>query len=303
MPSTKLKKKDAGQDKLTFDRKAIMFNRYKTAGLENFQDHEVLEALLYYVYNSETEDVNKIAHEMINAFGTLQALFDADVDALVARLKCKETVATLISIIPSIAKRYVSLKLEKRPILKNADVAGMHALSLFVDEQIEVFYVLYLNKSYALQKAVQIARGTVDEVSIFMRNILRPALDLGTTDVILIHNHPSGSIIPSRDDCVLTTSIRDVLRMVNIAVVDHIVVGGDKFFSMAKCNYGSHVNCYGEFTEYDKVKPNEIEYPPGRPVSILKACADNRGISASDQIISSSAKAIFDAVDNELGKL
>jgi len=209
-----------------------MRKRYKEHGLESFHDHEVLEILLYYCY--PRCDTNGIAHKMLKEFKTLQNLFDANVETIMARLGCSENIAVLLSLMPGIAKRYLRSKWSDKVVLSEAKIAGEYAISLFVGEPVEIFYVLCLDTQLRLNYVTQISKGTVDEVPVFTRELVRKALEYHAANVILAHNHPGGTITPSHNDNALTTRVKDALKLIDIPVIDHIIVAGDKYFSYAQ---------------------------------------------------------------------
>ncbi|MCL2287326.1 MAG: DNA repair protein RadC [Firmicutes bacterium] len=218
-----------------------MRKRYQEHGIDNFHDHEVLEILLYYCY--PRCDTNEIAHKMLKEFKTLQHLFDANVETIMARLGCSENVAVLMSLMPAIAKRYLRSKWGSKVAINEPKTAGEYAIDLFVGEQVETFYVLCLDTQLRINRAAQIAKGTIDEVPVFTRELVRTVLDYHAANVILIHNHPGGSITPSHNDNALTTRVKDALKLINVPVIDHIIVAGDKYFSYAQRS-SKHVDGY-----------------------------------------------------------
>lgn len=218
-----------------------MRRRYKTQGLDGFHDHEALEILLYYCY--PRCDTNPIAHKMLAEFGSLQALFDASVDTLMARLDCSENIALLLNLMPAIAKRYLRSKWGEKTAIASADTAGAYAINLFVGEHVETFYALCLDAGRRLNQVVQVAKGTVDEVPVFTRELVRKVLEHHGVSVIIAHNHPGGSTTPSHNDNALTTRVRDALKLIDVPVIDHIIVSGDKYFSYAQRS-SRHVDGY-----------------------------------------------------------
>ena len=208
-----------------------MKKRYKDHGADNFHDHELLEMMLYYCY--PRCDTNPIAHKMLKEFGSLQNLFDASPETLAKRLNCSENIAVFVSLIPAIAKRYLGSKWGAKEILNSHELAGEYAISLFIGQQVEAFYVLCLDKKFRLIKCTKIASGTIDEVPIFIRELVHHVLQHNAAHVIFAHNHPGGTINPSLDDNVVTTRARESLTLINVPVTDHIIVAGDKYFSYA----------------------------------------------------------------------
>jgi DNA repair protein RadC len=222
-----------------------MRNRYRENGLRGFADHEVLELLLYHAY--PRCDTNAIAHRFLAEFGSIHNLLDTDVPVLMHRLQCSENVAMLLSLLPKVMGRSDMRKHDKgsRIRLHNEQVAGDYVKALLKGNNVEVFYVLCLDKSKRLINAAQISRGTVDVAAVYPREVVKAALDNGSTSVILAHNHPAGTLQPSRGDIQVTTETTEMLNGVGIAVLDHIIATGDTFYSFAACeNNDLHVRGY-----------------------------------------------------------
>jgi len=211
-----------------------MRKRYREQGLDSFDDHEVLEVLLYYCY--PRCDTNEIAHKILKEFKTLPNLFEANVDTIMARLNCTENIAVLLNLMPAIAKRYLNRKWGDKITLKNPKATGEYSINLFVGEQVECFYVLCLDSGHRVNQTCLISRGTVDEVPVFVRELVRKVLEYQAAKVILVHNHPGGTIKPSLSDNALTTRIRDALQLIDVYVTDHIIVADNKYFSYAQRN-------------------------------------------------------------------
>ena len=223
------------------NRRQRVREKFVAHGLDGFHDHEVLELLLYYCY--PRQDTNKIAHRMIREFGSIQNLFDASTEKIVERLGCTEKIAVLLSLMPAIAKRYQHGKYSGKISLTQPQLAGEYAINLFIGSLVEEFYILCLDTSLRLNKAVKLSTGTIDEVQIFARELMRVVLDNNASHVILCHNHPGGITVPSPSDYRLTQSIAEILSVINVPVVDHIVIADDKYFSFSTKGY-AHVEGY-----------------------------------------------------------
>ncbi|MCL2203204.1 MAG: DNA repair protein RadC [Defluviitaleaceae bacterium] len=206
--------------------------RYRETGLESFADHEVLELLLFYCYPQR--NTNDIAHRMLREFGSLPHLFEADVETLVARLGCSENIAVLLNLMPAIAKRYFNKKWGEKIILDNPKTAGEYAQSLFVGLTCERFYVLSVDARNRLNHASLISQGTLDEAAIYPREVVKAAVHNQASAVILAHNHPGGTLKPSRGDLEVTRQIVTGLEFINVIVLDHIIVAGDAYYSFAQ---------------------------------------------------------------------
>jgi len=211
--------------------RARVKTRYRTCGLDGFADHEVLEMLLFYC--TPRGDTNPRAHKMLKQFGSLHNLFEADVEALMQRPNCSENVAILLNLVPALANRYCRSKTNQRLRLDNSRVAGEYAMGLFVGHSIERFYVLCIDSQLRLKNTVLVSEGTVDETAVYPREVARAAIQDKVSNVILAHNHPGGSLKPSRADAEVTRQISEGMAHLGIKVLDHIIVAGDTYYSFS----------------------------------------------------------------------
>jgi DNA repair protein RadC len=207
-------------------------NRYMAEGLDAFEDHQVLEMLLFYCI--PMKDTNELAHRMINEFGSLAGLFEADPKDISKRCKVSENTAILVSLIPSLSRRYIKGKWGDKPILNSSSRAGEYSISLFMGRAYEAFYVICLDAQNRANHAALVHEGTINEAPVYPRLIVETALRHQANSVILAHNHPGGSLRPSPDDINVTRRIRTALEAISIMVVDHIIVAGDKYTSFAE---------------------------------------------------------------------
>lgn len=206
--------------------------RYINSGLESFEDHQVLELILFYCY--PMVDTNEKAHKMINEFGTLTNLLDANPQDIEKRCKVSTNVAVLISLIPPLTKRYLTSKWGKKIILDSSSKVGKYAVSLFAEKKNEAFYLICLDSQRKLNFAPLISEGTIDEAHIYPRQIVEQALKYQAASVVITHNHPSGLLIASKADIEATKKIIIALETINIEVLDHIIVAGEEYMSFAE---------------------------------------------------------------------
>lgn len=206
--------------------------RYLSEGLDGFQDHEVLEFLLFYCI--PMKDTNELAHKMIREYGTLVGLFEADPKDICKRCGVNENTAILLSLVISLARRYLIAKQGDKPILNSSAKAGDYVVSLFTGRTYEAFYVLCLDAQNRLNHADLVHEGTINEVPVYPRLIVETALRHKANSVILAHNHPGGSLHPSKADIEATKKVTAALELISISVMDHIIVAGDKFVSLAE---------------------------------------------------------------------
>lgn len=203
--------------------------RYMSEGLDAFEDHQVLEMLLFFCI--PMKDTNELAHKMILEFGSLAGLFEADAKDVCKRCGVSENTAILVSLIPSLSRRYIKGKWGDKPVLNSSSKAGEYAVSLFTGRTYEVFYVICLDSQNRVNYAALVHEGTLNEVSVYPRLVVEMVLRHQANSVILAHNHPGGSLNPSNDDIELTKKIKAALEPISVKVVDHIIVAGDKYMS------------------------------------------------------------------------
>jgi len=206
--------------------------RYLKEGLDCFQDHQVLELLLFYVI--PMKDTNELAHLMIKEFGTLALLFEAHPQEIAQRCGVTENIATLVSLIPSLSRRYFKAKWGDKPVLDSSQKAGEYTVTLFTGRTYEVFYLICLDTQNRVIHAVMVHEGTINEAPVYPRVIVETALRHQAHSVILAHNHPGGSLNPSRADIDVTQRIKTAFNPIDIKVIDHILVAGTKYMSFAE---------------------------------------------------------------------
>lgn len=206
--------------------------RYLSEGLDAFEDHQVLEMLLFFCI--PMKDTNELAHKMIREFGTLAGLFESDPRDIGKRCGVSENTSILVSLIPSLARRYFKGKWGDKPVMSSSSKAGEYATSLFAGRTYEAFFVICLDSQNRVNYAALVHEGTINEAPVYPRLIVEAALRHQANSIILAHNHPGGSLQPSNADIEVTKKIAAAVEAISIKVVDHIIVAGDKYYSFAE---------------------------------------------------------------------
>lgn len=209
-----------------------MKRRFLRTGLDSFDDHNVLEILLFYAVPQK--DTNPLAHELLRTFGSLDAVFDAPVEELMKVGGVGENVAVLLKLLPQVYRRYLVAKTEESAVLDSAAKAGAYLLPRFAAERDEVVYLVCLDAKCKVLSCKPLFRGSVNSAHVSVRKIVETALACNSTSVILAHNHPSGIALPSEDDNNTTIFVRNALEAVGIELADHIVVADEDFVSIAE---------------------------------------------------------------------
>ncbi|MDR2502306.1 MAG: DNA repair protein RadC [Oscillospiraceae bacterium] len=205
--------------------------RFKNHGLDSFDDHTVLELLLFHAI--PRRDTNETAHLLLEKFGTLADVFDAPREELCRVPGVGETAALLLKLLPPIARRYYISRTEITGIVNSARRAGEYLLPYFFGEQDEVVYIMCLDAKCKVLCCKLLFRGGVNSANVNVRKLVETALSFNATSVILAHNHTSGIALPSPEDKTTTKRIMEALSAVDIVLADHIVVADDDFISFS----------------------------------------------------------------------
>ena len=209
-----------------------MRERFRVNGFEAFAPHEVLELLLF--YGRARGDVNPLAHELLDAFGSLKGVLEARPEQLMTVHGVGEETATLISMMIPLFREYQACIREEMKRISSREEAKRYCLSLLVGRRTERFYVLCLSGGHRLLGERLISVGNLSEVSAYPRQIVETALNYNAHAVVLCHNHPGGTLRPSKDDLETTRNIQTLLQGLGISLMDHIIVAGDETYSMVQ---------------------------------------------------------------------
>lgn len=207
-------------------------NRVINEGIDSFEDHQILELLLFYCI--PMKDTNELAHQLIQAYGSLSGVFDADPRDLCDQIGVTENTAILLSLIPSLARRYQQGKFREKAVLNSTTKAGEYTMALFTGRLNEAFYVICLDSQNKVNQATLLHEGTINEAPVYPRLIVETALRHQAASIILAHNHPGGSQKPSQADLDVTRKIKLATEAIAIPVVDHIIVAGESYYSFAE---------------------------------------------------------------------
>lgn len=193
------------------------------ADADGLMDHELVEYLLTLAI--PRRDTKPLAKALLHQFGGIAGLLTADADAIARVPGMGETSAAALKIAHAAALRMLKSEVAARPILSNWQALLDYLRADMAHHVIERVRVLHLNSRNMLIRDELMQEGSVDEAPVYVREVIRRAIDLGSTAIILVHNHPSGDPSPSRADIELTRNIVEAGKRLGIAVHDHIVIG------------------------------------------------------------------------------
>jgi DNA repair protein RadC len=197
--------------------------RFRDAGGESLADYELLELLLFAAV--PRRDTKPLAKTLLSVFGSFSDVLAAPESRLSEIPGVGESVALYIKSIHAAALLFAREPIRERPLLDSWGSVVSYCRAAMAYEQIEQFRVLFLDKKNRLIADEVQGSGTVDHTPVYPREVVKRALELSATALILVHNHPSGDPTPSRADIQMTKQVVDVAKPLGIAVHDHIIVG------------------------------------------------------------------------------
>jgi len=204
--------------------------RFRDNGDSALADYEMLELLLFRLI--PRRDTKPIAKALIDRFGTLAGVFGADIALLQEVKGVGEAVASDLKLIAATAHRMLKSELKGKKVLGSWSSVIDYCHAAMAYETREQFRILFLDKRNALIADEVQQRGTIDHTPVYPREVVKRALDLSATAIILVHNHPSGDPTPSRADIDMTKLIVETAKPLGITVHDHIIVGKEGHVSL-----------------------------------------------------------------------
>ncbi|WP_244492323.1 DNA repair protein RadC [Aureimonas sp. AU12] len=198
-------------------------DRFAEAGSLALADYELLELLLFRTI--PRRDVKPVAKALLKRFGTMADVINAPLHLLREVDGVGPSTALDFHIVAAVHQRSIRSAIRSREVLSSWSAVIEYCHTVMAHEPREQFRVLFLDKRNALIADEVQQTGTVDHTPVYPREIIRRALELSATAVILVHNHPSGDPAPSRADIEMTQTIIDSARPLGISVHDHIIIG------------------------------------------------------------------------------
>ena len=210
--------------------RARLRKRLLDGGIDALADHELIEFVLMGAI--PRKDVKPIARSLIQRFGSLAGVLNADARALALHPEMGETSAAALKIVAVAARRLARQAVREAPVLGSWQALIDYLTIDMAHLTVERVRVLYLDARNRLVDDHHVGDGSIDEAAIHPREVIRKGLDLGATALILVHNHPSGSPQPSRADIQITQRIAEAGRLLGVVVHDHVIVGREGHVSL-----------------------------------------------------------------------
>ena len=225
-----MSKKEINEKDLHAGHRKRMKKTFMKTGFSGFHDHEILEMLLYTTYAQG--NTNPLAHRLIKQFGSISKVFDAPYNELCKTDGVGEKTAYLLKLIPAMSRVYLDDKHSDGFLVTSTEHACDFLRTKYVDKVEEVSSVLLMNNKGKVLNWCEIARGDMTWVNLSIRRVLELVFSHAATSVILCHNHPSGIALPTTADVNATKKVAKALKNIEVALLDHIIIGGEDCVSM-----------------------------------------------------------------------
>lgn len=204
-------------------------------GAQAMPDYEMLELVLFRAV--PRRDVKPLARELLDTLGDFNRVLSAPVEKLRRVPGVGNAVITELKIVEAAAHRMARSKVIKRHVISSWDAVLDYCHTTMAHRDTEQFRVLFLDRKNVLIADEEQARGTVDHVPVYPREVVKRALEHNASALILVHNHPSGDPTPSESDIQMTAQVNDAAQALGITLHDHLIVGRSTELSFRSAGY------------------------------------------------------------------
>lgn len=218
-------------------RKRVKDNFLKN-GLDNFEDHQILELLLFYALPQR--DTNELAHRLIGKFGSISAVFDAPVCEL-TKFGLSDNTVALLKLIPDISRIYTVDKHDNDSKIIDVNNLSEYFKDRFIGRNVEFLYLLLIDTKGKEVYSGEISKGSINSTDVPTRKIVELSLLYNAKYVAIAHNHLSGFALPSKQDLVTTQNIYNALKLINVRLIDHIIIAENDSISLKDSMYGTGI--------------------------------------------------------------
>jgi DNA repair protein RadC len=211
------------------DHRARLRARFSEAGAQALPDYELLELLLFRII--PRQDVKPLARRLLNEFGDIATVLSAPVPRLEQVPGVGPAVALELKVVEAVAHRMARAKVLRRHVVSSWAQLLDYCHTVMAHREQEQFRVLYLDRKNVLIADEEQGRGTVDHVPVYPREVVKRALELNASAMIVVHNHPSGDPTPSRADIDMTAQIEAAAKALGLVLHDHLIIGRERELS------------------------------------------------------------------------
>lgn len=217
------------------DHRQRLRQRFMQGGAAAMPDYELLELVLF--RSIPRKDVKPLARQLLDQFGDFNRVLTAPVERLQAVKGIGEAVITDLKILEASAHRMARARVMQRHVMSGWDALLDYCHTTMAHRETEQFRVFYLDRKNVLIADEEQARGTVDHVPVYPREVAKRALELNASALILVHNHPSGDPTPSQSDVDMTMRIQNACEALGITLHDHLIIGKSTELSFRSDGY------------------------------------------------------------------
>ncbi len=217
------------------DHRKRLRSRFLEGGAQAMPDYELLELVLFRAI--PRQDVKPLARLLLDTFGDFNRVISASPTRLMLVKGVGEAVVLELKLIEASAQRLMRAKVMNRPILSSWDALLDYCHTAMAHRETEQFRILFLDRKNVLIADEEQAKGTVDHVPVYPREVVKRALELNASALILVHNHPSGDPTPSESDISMTIQVQDAAQVLGLVLHDHLIIGKSRELSFKAQGY------------------------------------------------------------------
>jgi len=217
------------------DHRARLRERFSLAGGQALPDYELLELVLFRAI--PRQDVKPLARLLLDTFGDFNRVVAASPARLQMVRGAGPAVVLELKLVEAAAQRMMRARVIRKPLLSGWDALLDYCHTAMAHRETEQFRVLYLDRKNVLIADEEQAKGTVDHVPVYPREIVKRALELNASAMILVHNHPSGDPTPSEADLTMTQAVQEACGALGLVLHDHLIIGKSRELSFRAAGY------------------------------------------------------------------
>jgi len=205
--------------------------KFLKSGLNGFHDYEIVELLLS--LGTPRKDCKPAAKEALRKFQTLRGVLEASAEELLQIDGIGAHSAFGIKLVQEVAREFLHAKMLEKPFYRSSQEVFDYLYHSMRGQKKEVFKVIYLSSQNQIINTVDLSEGTINSSSVSPREVIEGAIKSNAAALIFVHNHPSGAVEPSSSDKSLTRELVYAGRIMRLKVLDHIIIGDNKYYSFA----------------------------------------------------------------------
>lgn len=217
------------------DHRKRLRERFATGGAAAVAEYELLELILFRAI--PRQDVKPLARALIDRFGDLAAVIAAPAPLLLQVKGVGDSVLAELKLCEAVAHRMARARVMQRAVLSSWAALLDYCHTVMAHRETEQFRILFLDRKNVLIADEEQAKGTVDHVPVYPREVVKRALELNASAIILVHNHPSGDPTPSQADISMTMQVGDACKVMGITLHDHLIIGKSREVSFRSDGY------------------------------------------------------------------